>query len=105
MGEDRGVLSEDEARFERFDRALGSIVGNHGAHSPHSDEVRADAVRLAAIADGVGMQALRTQAVFNAAAQPDNFVAQRIAKSYPTILNMVALVEALRVQVVIERME
>lgn len=105
MGEDGGVLSEDESRFARFERALGSIVGNHTDNSPHSDDVRQDAVRLTAIADGVGLHALRTQAVFNAAIQPDDFVAKRIAKSYPTILDMVALVRALRLQVVIERME
>lgn len=106
MGEDRGVLSDDEARFVRFELALGSIIGNHGDHSPHNNAVRQDAVRLRAIADpGIGLAAMRTMAVFNAAAQRDNFMAKRIAKSYPTILNMVALVEALRLQVVIERME
>lgn len=104
MGEDGGVLSEDEARFTRFERALGSIIGNHTDNSPHSDAVREDAMVLHH-PDAFGMNAMRVQAVFNAAIQRDNFVAKRIAKSYPHIKDMVALVEALRLQVVIERME
>lgn len=106
MGEDRGVLSEDEQRFERFSQALESLVAcGPSIRAMYSETVLADAVRLRHIADGVGMAAMRTQAVFNAAAQRDNFMAKRIAKSYPTILNMVELIKALRMQVVVERME
>lgn len=102
MGEDRGVLSEDEARIARFIEACVLISTRQG-NFPES--VVEDAMALTELEEIPGLPHMRAMAVFNAAIQRDDFIAKRIAPQYKTIRNMVALVEALRLQVVIERME
>jgi len=102
MGEDRGVLSEDETRIARFIEA-SILISTRQGNFPES--VVQDATTLAELEEMPGMSHMRAMAIFNAAIQRDNFLAKRIATSYPTIKDMVALVEALRLQVIIERME
>lgn len=93
------VTDDDTQRRDRYDAALTAICEGR---TFASEEVRSDAHTT----QGVGsIVSLKKNAILDAARQKDNFMAERIAKSYPSVKNMVALVDAIRVQAVIERLD
>lgn len=99
-----GVPEDEIIRFTRYEIALGIMAGRDDYALGESTPLGADARRLYGREDNA-LDRMRRQAFINAAISNVPAVTKKLRAAYPTITDLQALLEALRLEVIIRRLD